>query len=392
MKENLGFKELYKKMHQGRISFNELQEIVTALKAPANAEEKILEAIKQELKQAASTDTKSLKEKESLDRVYGKICAQLPQQKIKKYSIKKLLPYLAAACLLFVLSIALWLGQLNYQVDELALVNHGSNKAVITLADGKQIALNELQNTVVVGEQLTYADGTTIDATTHAGQQLTLSVPKGGTYNIVLADGTKVWLNSDSKLNYPSKFDLHKREVELEGEGYFEVKAHYKDSHTKSKKVPFLIKTKGYDVEVLGTAFNLSAYPEDKHSKVTLVEGSVGLKLPKQPNTYVIKPSQQATIQGMQVQIKTVSTDSYTSWKDGLFNFNDERLADVLTQIARWYAIDINYQQEAIKNLKFEGIVPRYEKLSEIIKLLEQSGEVKFKIHNNTLTVQEQKQ
>lgn len=204
-----------------------------------------------------------------------------------------------------------------------------------------------------------------------------VEIPRGGEYALVLSDGTKVHLNSMSSLRFPVAFTADKREVELQGEAYFEV--------SKTGQ-PFIVNVNGMQVEVLGTTFNISAYPNEEY-QTTLVTGSVRVSAEK-GESLVLKPSQQATIVsgGNSIQVRTVDTSFYTSWVKGKINFKDQRLEDIMKILSRWYDMNVVYENEGLKNIRFGCNLNRYEEITPFVKLLEQTEEVHVKIEGNTIT------
>ena len=194
--------------------------------------------------------------------------------------------------------------------------------------------------------------------------------------SLTLPDGTLVYLNSESTLSYPSRFDNDTRNVTLQGEAYFEVN---KTGH------PFTVSTQGMQIEVLGTTFNISAYPGEEY-QATLVSGSVKVDT-GEGQSLVLKPSQQASlIPGSgNIQVRTVDTAFYTSWVKGKINFKDQRLEDIMRILSRWYNIEVDYSDEALKNLRFGCYVNRYEEIAPFLELLEATENIHVKINGKTI-------
>ena len=300
---------------------------------------------------------------------------------------------LVAASLLVMVSVGLYVYLHNQRTDyNLALhdIQPGSNKATVTLANGQKFDLKNLTGGVVVDKSgLEYNDGTDINgigSTEVAAQQLVLATPKGGQYQITLADGTKVWLNAASSLKFLSSFAGQKeRRVELTGEAYFEVK--------HNSKQPFRVMSAGQVAEDLGTSFNINCYPDEPLSKTTLVEGSMqiqSLKDAQHLKTVVLKPSQQVSIDAEgTITSQLVNTAETLGWKNDNFIFEGEDLNSAMRKIARWYNVDVVYEP----GLKIgttpilEGLVSRKSKLSEVLKWIETVGGVRFKIEGRRVTV-----
>ena len=206
----------------------------------------------------------------------------------------------------------------------------------------------------------------------------TVTVPQGQRVHLTLSDGTKVWLNAKTKMEYPQSFKVSdQRIVKVDGEAYFEV--------SKTGQ-PFIVNVNGMQVEVLGTTFNISAYPNEEY-QTTLVNGSVRVSAEK-GESLILKPSQQATIAlgSNSIQVRTVDTSFYTSWVKGKINFKDQRLEDIMKTLSRWYDMNVVYENEKLKNIRFGCNLNRYEEITPFVKLLEKTEEVHVKIEGNTIT------
>ena len=205
----------------------------------------------------------------------------------------------------------------------------------------------------------------------------TLKIPRGGAYSLQLSDGTKVMLNSDSRLKFPQSFSGDTREVYLEGEGFFQV--------AKDAAKPFIVHCEKYAVRVLGTTFNISAYRNDEVSMTTLVEGRVNIEC---GNTVVaLTPGLMAAVADSKVTTREVNVESYISWTRDQFSFSEERLEDLLKKISRWYDVEFVFDDEEIKDYKFSGFMPRYESIDAILQIMEQAANVTFKMNNKQIVV-----
>jgi transmembrane sensor len=205
----------------------------------------------------------------------------------------------------------------------------------------------------------------------------TLSTPRGGQYQVVLSDGSKVWLNAASSLHFPTSFTGNQRVVELTGEAYFEV--------TKNKKKPFFVKVGDMQVKVLGTHFNINAYSDESSIKTSLLEGSV--KIAKGKVTGLLNPGEQAVLdnQNDKVEIKKVNMDEVMAWKNGIFQFDGADLTTIMRDISRWYNVEIVYDGEEPMR-RFEGKISRTAQLSDVLKILALSN-VKFIVVGNKIIV-----
>jgi len=264
----------------------------------------------------------------------------------------------------------------------------GKNKAMLTLADGSVIDLNEQANGILASQQHTKivktADGTLKyeggssgkNASDNGGAGLNkITIPRGGQYQIILPDGSKVWLNSASSLKYPAAFAGNKREVELSGEAYFEI------AHDKTK--PFTVRSAGQLVKVLGTHFNINSYPDNSPAKTTLLEGSIALSENADGPVRKINPGQQAVLTPSGFQIAEVDTEESVAWKNGYFLFKNTDLKTLLAQLERWYDVDIIYDAHAEK--RFYGKISRDVKLSSVLNMLEVTSNIKFRIEGRSV-------
>jgi len=261
----------------------------------------------------------------------------------------------------------------------------GGNRATLTLANGKIIILDSVQNGIIVkmanfevnktkDGQLVYH---VVENNTQRPGFNTLSTPRGGQYQVVLPDGSKVWLNAASSIKFPSVFRGKIREVELKGEAYFEV--------AKNAAMPFKVKSAHAQIEVLGTHFNVRAYDDEKAMKTTLVEGAV--KITSGNSTNVLKPGDQAVLNGdngMKV-INDVDAELETAWKNGLFQFKDADIEEIMRQAALWYNLNISFEGEIPKRY-FTGKISRNVKASEFLNMLNYTG-VKFRIEGGNIIV-----
>lgn len=301
------------------------------------------------------------------------------------YAAAILIAAVAAALIFAADPIANWSnGRIRPQANTVnaAEIAPGTNRATLTLADGQAIDLSEAQAGIIVGEAITYLDGSLVIDSESEGESredkpqagpktynLQLTTPKGGTYQITLPDGSRVWLNSASTLSYPSRFEGKERVVQLAGEAYFDVNE--ARTLTDSQKIPFLVHTQNQVVEVLGTEFNISAYADDPETKTTLVTGSV--RVSSDNETLQLSPNQQATLRGDVLQVKQVDVRAYTDWKAGFFSFRETSLTDAMRQLSRWYNLDVAYD-ESVSEMYFFGKIKRDNNLNKVLSILEKSG------------------
>lgn len=207
-----------------------------------------------------------------------------------------------------------------------------------------------------------------------------VEIPRGGEYQIVLGDGTRVYLNAQTELRFPESFaSSEQRLVYLSGEAYFEV--------TKNPSKPFIVQCKDYAVKVLGTSFNVNSYEGDKTSKTTLATGKVEIDMDGKQT--ILNPGQQAIIKNGEVNVKEVDVEVYTTWMFDNFRFQSESIQEIMTKLSRWYVIDVFYMNESVRNYHFTGYLPRYAKIADVLELLSLTTNIKFDVKDKTVIVME---
>lgn len=259
-------------------------------------------------------------------------------------------------------------------------VRPGKNIASLTLPNGKKVELSENKQGILIGDNLKYNDGTPIEADLKTSNlMLTAQTPVGGTYQVILNDGTKVWLNAASILRFPTSFkNKQQRVVELvSGEAYFEV--------TKDKNRPFIVENIKQKVLVLGTHFNISAYNDEPSTRTTLLEGMVKVIGPTSSD--VLMPGQQSVLQEDRLAVQNVDTEAVASWKDGDFHFRNERLEEVMLKLSRWYGLSVVYQEKEIKNIPLFAHFSRNSNLGTILRSIGKTADLDFKINGRQVNV-----
>ena len=260
----------------------------------------------------------------------------------------------------------------------------GGYRAYLELVTGERLVLDSTSNvttriegavikaenkgTVIVDEQKT-------DSVTESVEYNRLVIPRGGEYKIVLADGSQVWINSQSVLEFPACFVGKERRVRLQGEAYFEV--------SKNVERPFIVDMGNKEIRVLGTSFNVNDY--DGKFVTTLVSGKVQVFV--NDKDYVLTSSMQVRVEGDDVFVEEVDVREFTAWKDGLFVFKKQKLREVMDILSRWYDVDVFYQNLELQNLHFTGTIQRHSEISGILKFLEKTDIVKFTLNGKTLIV-----
>ncbi|MCK0132654.1 FecR family protein [Flavobacteriaceae bacterium F08102] len=312
----------------------------------------------------------------------------------KRFKLKSLFKY--AAVILLLISVGyVYLSQDQQQIATPSIENNtikvGTDKAILTLEDGTNIPLEKgkhYRSTFAEsnGENLVYASSVVKDSSIRASITYNyLTIPRGGQYFVKLPDGTGVWLNSESKLKYPTTFIKgDERRVELVyGEAYFDVSP--SSEHEGSR---FKVHTRFQEVDVIGTEFNIKAFKDENEILTTLVEGVV--KISKDELEKELIPNQQSIITSTSSSIKIVPVNVYNevSWKDGVFSFNNKSLDKMMKILSRWYNVDIHFKNSAQKNLKFTGEVERSSRIESILKDIEKTNEVKFTINDKTIIIE----
>ncbi len=327
------------------------------------------------------------------------IATNLPLQR-KASRIRRLRPYLSGAAILMIGFGLFFLrnSQEDSSVSPTA-IQPGYNQASLTLANGRTINLDSAQHEIIIGDEgIVYNNGKKVEGTGPAEtfgqtdsiqaalhtQHAVLATPKGGQYRITLSDGTKVMLNASSTLRYPSRFSGNTRTVEITGEGFFEV-APIKDK-------PFTVKSKNLEIDVIGTSFNVSAYPDESSERTTLVTGNVKVRAVdlkrKTYNVQHLAPGKQATIRGNRLTVSTIDADNEIAWTQGYFAFDKNTLEEVLKQLSRWYGIDgVSYKEAALRQELFSGTINRYDQITEVLHKLSLTGTVAFRMEGRTIQV-----
>lgn len=329
-------------------------------------------------------------------RLFGQIDQQIEESLSRPIlKFQSVFRWLAAAMILIALGLYFYPGfreaeKVIYPSRYASRILPGGNKAILTLSDGSEISLTDAENgaltkqsgikiTKTADGQLVY-DASASRSSSEASN--TITTPRGGQYQVNLPDGTKVWLNAASSLKFPLTFtDQKNRIVELSGEAYFEV--------AKNKHQPFKVVTtvrpdqEGREqiIEVLGTHFNVNAYPDEESIVTTLLEGSIRLN-----NKLTLKPNQQSIFAYDHFHVVPADTEEAVAWKNGYFMFANEDLRSIMRKISRWYNLEIVYQGKTTDNT-FIGTVSRFKEVSEVLNILELTRTVHFKIEGRKITV-----
>lgn len=348
---------------------------------------------------------------DQFDRVYTQILERIQTSKDAEVVPlwRRLIPRIAvAAVMLMVFSLGLyWYIKpspeqvVKVQSPKMDIVP-GGNKAVLILADGSSLVLDTAINGVLAkqgntnikktSEGLLEYDVNNLGGVSRNIALNTIITPRGGEYRLILPDGTKVWLNAASSLKFPAAFNGSERKVELEGEAYFEVATKFK-SDGRRERVPFIVKTAGQEVAVLGTHFNVKAYSDEAETKTTLLEGSVRItaiaRNGKQSNTnsLLLSPGQQSLLSASNnmLSARQVDLEQVVAWKNGYFKFYREDIRSIMLQISRWYDVDVEYRGQ-IPAEEFGGKISRAESIQGVIQILKLS-KVKCRIEGKKIII-----
>ena len=304
-------------------------------------------------------------------------------RRVKQIAAILLIPLIAGSVFLFMME--------KEEISPLATdIIPGKECAVLEMADGRKLELGlgknlgqlQLEGTVVTNDsnRLAYKQG-------HSGnpsalEYNTIIIPRGGEYQLILSDGSRVWLNSDTRLRYPVSFIGEKRGVYLEGEAYFEV--------SPSDK-PFEVHGGGQSVCVLGTSFNVMAYGDEAKVQTTLVSGSVRVVLDQSDKTVLLTPGHQAEMDKNigKISMREVNVENYIGWKDKLFIFDEEDLVTIMKKLARWYDVDIIIETPELKEKIFYGVIRKYENISKILGMLKKTQNIDYLIEGKKIVIKE---
>ncbi|SEM66798.1 FecR family protein [bacterium A37T11] len=332
-----------------------------------------------------------------------KYARQLNWKAIRPVSRMKVRRWVTVAAALLVIGLSIFFWRPNNHVEQKQpSIPPGYNQATLTLADGTKVVLDSAQSGIIVSdENIKYNNGIKVEGVGGKAEgpgasgiietrkskivNNILSTPKGGQYQIILEDGTKVWLNAASTLKYPSKFTGDRREVELEGEAYFFVASRSLSSSGVMSRVPFVVKSRNQSVTVLGTEFNLAAYADENAVKTTLVNGAV--RITNSAGAIVsLEPNEQSIQINGQLTKTKVNVNSEIAWHTGWFNFNHTQLSKVMKQVERWYNVEVNYR--SLPNKRIVGDVSRDIPLPDFLNALEAASGLKFNVAERRITVQ----
>ncbi len=302
-------------------------------------------------------------------------------RKVKYNFTRAIMRFGVAASILLMLGVFSYLYYLNNNSHQ-PQIGPGMAKSTMVLSNGKILKASTKNFTYVNNDfNIKYQKGSFFYDTKSKPDSLyenTLYVPRGGEANIILSDGTKVWLNSDSYLKHPVAFMGDTREVTLEGQAYFEV--------SKDTKHPFVVHMQKGDVAVYGTSFGITSY-EQETAYVTLEHGKISFKA-KDKDELFLSPGEQVVIDENGIQKRnTVNVKEYVGWKDGLFTFNNKRLEDIMHILERWYDVQVAFKDPSLKEIRFNGDLKRYDSINVLLEALYLTKELGYSIEEKTITL-----
>ena len=325
------------------------------------------------------------------DSVKARVWGKVQESRSKRGRQRKFVQMVsAAASILLVLGVTLFIihrpGTKILSYASRSEIVPGSPKAQLKRSSGAIINLEGISESVIALDSSFSITNTaqTLDYTTgkpSAMEYNTLIIPRGGEYRVILPDGSRVFMNSDSELHFPVRFSENAREVTLRGEAYFEV--------TTNAQKPFIVHTGELSIRALGTSFNVNSYTNNKAITTTLETGKIEVLYAQQ--VYPVSPGEQFHLdkEERQAVVKAVDTELYTSWRSGYYTFTQISLEEIFTTLSLWYDVKVTYQHEQLKKLRFTGKLKRFEEIQNLLNKFQHTGEVTFVIEGRDIIVKE---
>nr|WP_321486428.1 FecR domain-containing protein [uncultured Draconibacterium sp.] len=307
-------------------------------------------------------------------------------EKRKTFSIKPYLKYAAVLLVLLSLTVTYQLLHKNIGSEEVLtkvnVIQPGKPKAILELGDGRSVKLGEINDSLLAltaGFNIQIKNDTIDYSKSDIISELinTIRVPRGGEYNLVLSDGSRIWLNSESELTFPAKFNGNQRKIALKGEAYLEV--------AKNETLPFIVEVEGTQVEVLGTSFNVKAY---ENIETTLVEGKVCIRTNSLTEA-ILNPGEQGVVtkESSEITVKQVDTRLYTSWVKGMFAFRSLSLEEIMKTFERWYNVTVTFENDELKQRRFTGNLRRNEEINPHLDVISLTTNVEFEFSGEKILV-----
>ena len=307
-------------------------------------------------------------------------------EKRKTFSIKPYLKYAAVLLVFLSLTVTYQLLHKNIGREEVLtkvnVIQPGKPKAILELGDGRSVKLGEINDSLLAlatGFNIQIKNDTIDYSKSDIISELinTIRVPRGGEYNLVLSDGSRIWLNSESELTFPAKFNGNQRKIALKGEAYLEV--------AKNETFPFIVEVEGTQVEVLGTSFNVKAY---ENIETTLVEGKVCIRTNSLTEA-ILNPGEQGVVtkESSEITVKQVDTRLYTSWVKGMFAFRSLSLEEIMKTFERWYNVTVTFENDELKQRRFTGNLRRNEEINPHLDVISLTTNVEFEFSGEKILV-----
>mgnify|MGYP002752027911 FL=1 len=323
------------------------------------------------------------------------VLKRIKRERVRQIGFRYWWKYAALFILPLSVALVLWQGMKNEAEEEhrqfSAVSRPGGERAILKLYNGKTVVLDSTMKSSLIAHEanvriemdsnhlLRYSSHDSIEMA-NDNKNNELIIPKGGEYQVMLADGTKVWLNSASRLIYPQSFMGKERRVVLSGEAFFDV--------THDAERPFVVETSRMNVKVLGTRFNVNDYDDNEEVSTTLVNGSVEIVSGDQ-QAFRLVPGEQAYGKENELEKREVNVRLYTSWIDGKFLFNNTELEEIAKQISRWYDVEIFFSSESVKKVRFTGAIVKFKPLEDLVRMIESTSQVRFSVKGRTIVISE---
>ena len=323
------------------------------------------------------------------------VLKRIKRERVRQIGFRYWWKYAALFILPLSVALVLWQGMKNEAEEEhrqfSAVSRPGGERAILKLYNGKTVVLDSTMKSSLIAHEanvriemdsnhlLRYSSHDSIGMA-NVNKNNELIIPKGGEYQVVLADGTKVWLNSASRLIYPQSFMGKERRVVLSGEAFFDV--------THDAERPFIVETSRMNVKVLGTRFNVNDYDDNEEVSTTLVNGSVEI-ISGDQQAFRLVPGEQAYGKENELEKREVNVRLYTSWIDGKFLFNNTELEEIAKQISRWYDVEIFFSSESVKKVRFTGAIVKFKPLEDLVRMIESTSQVRFSVKGRTIVISE---
>ena len=323
------------------------------------------------------------------------VLKRIKRERVRQIGFRYWWKYAALFILPLSVALVLWQGMKNEAEEEhrqfSAVSRPGGERAILKLYNGKTVVLDSTMKSSLIAHEanvriemdsnhlLRYSSHDSIGMA-NVNKNNELIIPKGGEYQVMLADGTKVWLNSASRLIYPQSFMGKERRVVLSGEAFFDV--------THDAERPFVVETSRMNVKVLGTRFNVNDYDDNEEVSTTLVNGSVEI-ISGDQQAFRLVPGEQAYGKENELEKREVNVRLYTSWIDGKFLFNNTELEEIAKQISRWYDVEIFFSSESVKKVRFTGAIVKFKPLEDLVRMIESTSQVRFSVKGRTIVISE---